>query len=278
MVRPLAALVVAVAAALAVTSAALAAFPGPYAVQGGEGVLSKDGSLRFIAARSAEGTFVSAISTKDQSVQMSRTFDRSLGVVTLTPGGPGEGLTRDGSALVLETAGFAAKTQFVVLRTHDLSTQGSFTLNGTFAFDALSPDASMLYLIQHKTVNDVNHYVVRAYNLRTHTLLSNRIADKTQARWIMQGWAASRAVSANGRWVYTLYANPGGYPFVHALDTVAGVAHCVGVPWPQTADQGPLFNFKLALTGNRLAVQRNDGGVYRYIDTKSWRVTKPAVR
>jgi hypothetical protein len=277
MVRRLAAFLV-VVAALAVAPAAFAAFPGPYAVQGGQGVLSKDGSLRFVAQKSAEGTLVSALSTNDQSVQRSRTFDDSLGVVTLTPGGAGEGLTRDGSAFVLQTAGFAPTTRFVFLRTRDLSTQDSFTLKGTYAFDALSPDASMLYLIQHKTLNDVNHYIVRGYDLREHKLLPYRIADKTQKNWVMQGWAVNRATSANGRWVYTLYANPGGYPFVHALDTVRGVAHCVGVPWPQTTEQGEVFDFTLALEGKRLAVLQSNRSVYRYINTKNWRVTKPSVR
>jgi hypothetical protein len=268
----------AVVAALAAAPGALAAFPGPYAVQGGQGVLSKDGSLRFVAAKSAEGTTVSAISTKDKSVQMSRTFDTALGVVTLTPDGPGEGLTRDGSAFVLQTAGFSTRTQFVVLRTRDLSTQDRFTLKGTFAFDALSPNGSMLYLIQHKTVNDIDHYIVRGYDLRTHTLLPGRIADKTQRSWVMQGWAVARATSANGRWVYTLYANPGGYPFVHALDTVRRVAHCVGVPWPATAEQGELWSFTLTLEGNRLALVQPNRSVYRYINTTSWRLSKPAVR
>jgi hypothetical protein len=277
MVRRLAALLV-VAAAFAVVPAAFAAFPGPYAVQGGQGILGKDGSLRFVAAKSAEGTLVSAISTKDKSVQMSRTLDGALGVVTLSPSGPGEGLLRDGSAFVLQTLGFSATTQFVLLRTSDLATQDRFTLKGTFAFDALSPNGSMLYLIQHKTVNDVEHYIVRAYNLRTHTLLPTRIADKTQKRWVMQGWAVNRTTSADGRWVYTLYANPGGYPFVHALDTVARVAHCVGVPWPQTADQGEVWSFTLALKGNRLALVQPNQSVYRYINTKSWRLSKPAVR
>ena len=52
--------------------------------------------------------------------------------------------------------------------------------------------------------------------------MPGRIADKTQKGWVMQGWPTARATTADGRWVYTLYSNPGGYPFVHALDTVRG--------------------------------------------------------
>ena len=63
-------------------------------------------------------------------------------------------------------------------------------------------------------------------------------ADKAQAGWVMEGSPMTRATSADGRWVYTLYSRPGGYPFVHALDTVNGVAHCIGLPW--RGDQAPM--------------------------------------
>src|SRR6185437_7059308 len=46
--------------ALAVVPIASAAFPGPYGLQGGKGVLSNDGTLRFTATKSAEGTLVKA--------------------------------------------------------------------------------------------------------------------------------------------------------------------------------------------------------------------------
>ena len=135
----------------------------------------------------------------------------------------------------------------------------------------------MLYLIQHSSTQDIQHYVVRAYDLNAHKLLPGRIADKTQKSWVMQGWAVSRVTSASGRWVYTLYANPGGYPFIHALDTVKGVAHCVGLPWPATnGDQTQVFNFALALgpQGKTLAVKYSGGMVYRYVNTTNWKVSK----
>jgi hypothetical protein len=267
-----------VLAALAAAPAAFAAFPGPYAVQGGQGVLSKDGSLRFVAKKAAEGTVVQAISTRDQSIQQTRAFDGALGIPTLSFNGAGEGLMPDGSAFVLQTAGFASSTQFFLVSTRDLTPVDSFTVKGTFVFDALSPDGKKLYLIQHRTTNDVEHYIVRGYDLAAHRLLPGRIADKAQRSWVMQGWAVNRATSVDGRWVYTLYANPGGYPFVHALDTVRGVAHCIGVPWPQTQEQGMVFNFRLTLTGHRLAVRWPSGSTYRVIDTRSWKVSKPAVR
>jgi hypothetical protein len=80
----------------------------------------------------------------------------------------------------------------------------------------------------------------------------------------------------NGRWAYTLYANPGGFPFIHALDTVRGVAHCVGVPWPQTeTNQNKVFNFRLVLRGKTLVIKDGIGGTYRVVNTTNWHVSKP---
>lgn len=266
--------------ALAVVPIASAAFPGPYGLQGGKGVLSNDGTLRFVATKDAAGTLVTATSTKDGSVKMSRTFEGQLGIPTLQYGKLGEGVSRDGKTFVLETAGLTATSQFLIVSTSDLSTIDSFTLKGTYAFDALSPNGSMMYLIQHKTAQDVEHYIVRGYDLQAHRLLPQRIADKAQESWVMQGWAVTRATSPTGRWVYTLYANPGGFPFVHALDTVNSVAHCVGLPWPATSsqEQGAVFNFTLGLKGHQLSVRYAGGSVYRTINTTSWKVSKPIAR
>jgi hypothetical protein len=262
--------------ALVIVPGASAAYPGPYAVQGGDGVLSTDGSLHFIAFGSGEATVVRANKSSDGTTTMSRTLTGAFGVPMISTTGPGEGMFRDGSTFVLQSTGWHPLTQLLLLRTQDLSTVASINLRGTFAFDALSPNGTMLYLIQHRTVQDVEHYVVRAYNLKTRKLVPGRIADKTQTNWVMQGWAVTRATSSNGRWVYTLYANPGGTPFVHALDTVKGVAHCVGIPWPATdTSQSEVYNFRLTLDGTKLAVRMGAGGdVYRYIDTTNWQVSK----
>jgi hypothetical protein len=265
--------------ALAVVPSALAAFPGPYGLQGGPGVLSSDGTVSFTAEKAAGGTLISAVSRDGGATLRSRTIEGAWGIPTLQYGKPGEGLSRDGKTFILENVGFENTSKFMFLSTSDLSTVDSFTLDGTYVFDALSPSSSMMYLIQHQTTQDVNHYVVRGYNLHTHTLLPRRIADKTQASWVMQGWAVTRATSANGRWVYTLYANPGGFPFVHALDTVNSVAHCVGLPWPATnSQQGAVFNYSLRLKGHMLAVRYQGGSVFRTINTTNWKVSKPVAR
>ena len=93
----------------------------------------------------------------------------------------------------------------------------------------------------------------------------------------MQGDAATRTTSLDGRWVYTLYTNPGGTPFIHALDTERGVAHCIGIPWT-SPDQNGLLNVVLTLHGDRLAVHWRSGRQWLDVDTASWRVSPAAGR
>jgi hypothetical protein len=261
--------------ALAVVSVASAAYPAPFALQGGHGVLSNNGAIRFVASAAGESTLVRAYKTKDGSTLMSQSVAGSFGVPMLTQTGPGGGMFRDGTTFVLQSMGLKGTTQFVLLRTADLGIRDQIVLKGTFAFDALSPDGSKLYLIQHTSAQDIQHYIVRAYDLGAHELVPGRIADKTQKNWVMQGWTVARATTANGRWAYTLYANPGGFPFIHALDTVRGVAHCVGVPWPQSdSNQGRVFDFKLALRGKMLVIKAGSGLTYRVVNTTNWHVSK----
>jgi hypothetical protein len=265
-------LVLVVMGALAVVPVALGAYPSPYAAQGGQGVMSKDGSLRYVALKSGEDTTIRAVRTSDGSVAMSQSVAGSFGVPMLTAGGPGGGLFRDGSTFVLQSTGYAANTSFQLVRAGDLALGETIALKGTFAFDALSPDGSRLYLIQHTSVNDLQHYVVRAYDLGTHTLLPGKIADKTQKGWVMQGFPVARATTADGRWAYTMYWNPNGFPFVHALDTVNGVAHCVG--FAATSPSGALVDYKLSVKGGKLMIRARSGVLYRVIDRTTWKVTR----
>jgi hypothetical protein len=262
--------------ALAVVSVASAAYPAPFALQGGQGVLSNNGAIRFVASAAGESTLVRAYKTKDGSTLMSQTINGSFGVPMLTSSGPGGGMYRDGSTFILQSMGSLATTQFVLLSTADLGIRDQIVLKGTFSFDALSPDGSKLYLVQHTSAQDIQHYIVRRYDLSAHQLTPGRIADKAQKSWVMKGWTIDRVTTANGRWAYTLYANPGGFPFVHALDTVRGVAHCVGVPWPQSdSNQSKVFNFQLSLRGKMLLIKQGTGSTYRVVNTTNWHVSKP---
>jgi hypothetical protein len=273
MVRRLGFLLV-VTAALAVVPAASAAYPAPFAVQGGRGLASLDGSVHYVTLKTGSNTRIVALGAQAGET-VSRTVSGAYGIATLTQAGLTGGLFHDGSAFVLQSIGLKPISHFVVVRSKDLMPRQTIALKGTFGFDAVSPDGSMLYLIQHTSTQDIQHYIVRAYNLQTHKLMKRRVADKTQKSWIMQGWAVDRVTSADGRWAYTLYSNPGGYPFVHALDTVRGVAHCIGVPW--RGDPNEPWNMRLALNadGRSLAVNQTSGSTFVAIDVANWKISYP---
>jgi hypothetical protein len=262
-----------VLAALAGAPSALASYPAPLAEQGGLGVVSRDGASRFVALPSGTDTVVAKIGIADGTLRKSQVFYGSFGIPVLVHGAAGDGLSRDGSFFVLQSATPGPTTDLRIVSTHDLSILDSVTLNGSFAYDALSPDGTTLYLIQHTSVNDFQHYVVRAYDLDAHTLLPGRIADKAQKSWVMQGFPVARATSAGGRWVYTLYDNPGGYPFIHALDTVRAVAHCIGLPL-SSSNQVPLAKVVLSLHGTTLRVDRKSGKPWLSVNTTTWRVSQ----
>jgi hypothetical protein len=273
MVRRLGSLLVALGA-LALPAAASAAYPAPFAVQGGTGLSNLDGTVHYVAQKSGAGTRITALTAAGDEAAASLTLRGEYGIATLTQSGLTGGLFHDGSAFVAQSLGLGSTSSFVVIGTKDLVPHQTITLKGTFGFDALSPDGAKLYLIQHTSTRDVQHYIVRAYDLRTHKLLRGRVADKAQKSWVMQGWPVDRATSSDGRWAYTLYTNPGGYPFVHALDTVRGIAHCIGVPW--RGNQNEPWNMRLALNeeGRSLAVNRT-GGTFVSIDVSTWKISYP---
>ena len=195
---------------------------------------------------------LATIQAKDGQVLTSLDIPGSYGIPTINWTQGGDSLSHDGRLLVLGKTQPTSPSAFLVYDPRSFRLKQRIALPGNFSFDALSPDGTRMYLVQHTRAasGDYAHYVVRAYDLRTKKLLPGRIADRTQRSWVMNGYPLTRVSSADGRWVYTLYQNGGdGYPFVHALDTVRGVAHCIGLPMTNG-----LYNLVLSLHGSTLAV------------------------
>ena len=251
--------------ALVVVPTALSAGggPSPGVLQGGDGVLG--GGIRYVTVGDGRTSQLESIRAKGGQVLGWVNLPGGWGIPAVTFDGTTGGLARNGSTLVLGQTGYGTCTprgcallrstsRFAIFTPKTLRRRATFALKGDFAFDALSPDGRRLYLIQHTSATNLNRYVVRAYDLGRGALLPGAIADRTQRGWVMQGSPVARATTPNGRFVYTLYQNPGGYPFVHALDTVRGVAHCVGLPW--TGDQSEIGTMKLTLAdgGRTLAI------------------------
>ena len=282
------ALLVCCAALLLAPSALADGGPDPGVLQGGAGIANTGGTVRFVTVQAGRLTTLEAIATRGGQVVGSRVMRGGWGIPLVDYGGTTGGLAADGRTLVLAQSGyqgvctkngctpFRRRTSFQIVDTKTLHRRTTVTLPGDYAFDALSPSGKRLYLIQHTSTANTNRYVVRAYDIRQMRLLPGRIADRSQRGWVMQGVPMARATGDGGRFVYTLYANPGGYPFVHALDSVAGTARCIGIPWTREQTTGDLNLLTLSKDGRSLtigAVRPTGPEPYFRLDTVSYRVT-----
>ena len=260
--------------------AAFAGGPSPGVVSGGSGVIGPGGATRYVTVLAGPRTALEAVRVRDGRVVRFGSFPGRFAIPLTTYSGSTGGVSADGLTVVLadasrQSAPLRSSTSFLAVFTKTFETRATITLQGDFAFDALSPDGKTLYLIQHLSPTDTSRYVVRAYDVDNGILLSGSIADKSQRGWVMAGAPVARATGPGGRWVYTLYQRTGGTPFVHALDTMTGVAHCTGIPW--TGDQAAIWNLRLSLGrgGHTLAIHWRNGDRFMLMDTRSWRLSTP---
>jgi len=268
-------------AALVLAPAALADGGTAGVTQGWEGVAAPDGKVRYVTVPGGTGTALAVIRTQGGRVERFTSIPGSWGIPSVTINGTGGGLSSDGRTLILGDASVQSQplrmdSAFLVIDTKMLQTRTVVGLNGDFAFDALSPDARRLYLIQHVSRNDLSRYVVRMYDLQARRLLPRVIADRTQRGWVMAGYPMTRATSPDGRMVYTLYQRSDGFPFIHALDTVSATAHCIGVPW--RGKQDGLWKLRLSLRshGAKLALGWPHGRTFVSVNTRTYRLSHPA--
>ena len=264
-------------ALVALLAAPVALADGGSAPAASRPLLAPGGKIRYVALTHGRSTTVNASRLNGVVIRWRDIRGRwNIPGVTLdgTPGG----LSGDGRTLVLmqlQNVPFPKRSVFQVVRTSDLAPLQRVVLRGNFAFDALSPDGSRLYLIQRVSQRNLSRYIVRAYALDERRLLPGAIADEAQRGWVMAGYPVRRVTSADGRWVYTFYVRSGAYSFVHALDTTRAVAHCIGIPWKGA--QNTLWKLRLSLRdgGRTLRVSWPSGREYLAIARDTWRISHP---
>jgi hypothetical protein len=163
-----------------------------------------------------------------------------------------------------------AQTRFLILG-RGLAPRGSVSLNGDFSFDAISPHGDWLYLIHYTSPQDPTRYLVQGYDLRRWRLSPAPIIDPTAPGEKMRGNPLTRAMSADGRWAYTLYDGGGATPFVHALDTVARSAHCIDLD--SLSANTDLSKLRLAVVGGgkQLEIRGGPQGTIN-VDLRTFRV------
>jgi hypothetical protein len=213
---------------------------GSPAIVGGDDV-----GGRLVALPTERGTVVARIG---ETVYMSRLLDGRYTVPVVALDRTASGHSTDGSTLVLINPRRTfprARTSFVVLNAKNLRVQSYTVLQGDFSFDALSPDGTRLFLIHYLSRRDPTRYEVRALDVPSGKLLPTPIVDKSEPDERMAGFPITRQTTADGRWAYTLYDGAGKEPFVHALDTVNGVAHCIDLEL--LAGRQDLYDLRLGL-------------------------------
>ena len=209
----------------------------PYApglVHGATGVRAPSGVFRYVTLATPRSTIVAAIRIRSGRVLRSGVVRGFYGVPIVAWDNSTGGISGDGRTLVLGSygppPGATGATPFVVLSTRTMRPIKRFQLRGSWAFDAISPDGSRLYLIEYLAAGRNPRYRVRSADSATGRVDPEVIVDRREDEVLMRGQPVTRKGSADGRWAYTLYARPGAEPFVHALDTVEGDAYCVDLP------------------------------------------------
>ena len=259
----------------AIAGAAADGGPGPGISIAGSGVTGPGGQLRYVTLPTATATVLEAIRTRDGAVLRWATIPGTFGIPLVAFDGSGGGLSRDLKTLVLASPpgppglAMGPGTRFAVVDTRTLKTRAVVDLPGGYSYDALSPDASTLYLIQYTSARNVNRYRVRAYDVVARRLLAGAIVDRREPG-PMTGSPMTRATSLDGRWAYTLYSRPSGRPFVHALDTVGRRAVCIDLPWRDR--KNAIWGVRLTLSDGRLVLSRRGVGTLALVDLRTYGV------
>lgn len=233
------------------------------------GVLGPSGHVRYLAASADQTTWLKAIRVPGGKLLRSVTLKGEYGVPAVAYDGTPGGLTRDGKTLVLTTfPGVSPTTRFLFVDTRTLAVRHSIRLGGFWSFDALSPNASTMYLIQFSPGAGEIHYLVRAYDLKARRLIRGAIADKSESG-PMTGLPMSRAVTADGTWAYTLYDKGDGHSaFIHALNTMARAAICIDIDLPGAFGAGRV-RLTLSADEKQLVVRAADGTTLKTLPVPS---------
>jgi hypothetical protein len=231
----------------------------------------------FVTQSTEDGTTLARIDTDGNATVQTRKVGFGFAIPTVAIDKSTSGLSADGKTLVLAQplSGLGARaTQFELINTRSLHMHDAITLAGSYSFDAISPDGSLIYLIEYPSPANPSRYLVRAYDVHAGHLLRAPVIDPSEAGQPMTGKPVTRAMSPNGQWAYTLYKGSDEGPFVHALNTSGRSAKCVdldGLNLPKNLSGSRLV---VSGEGDQLTIVRH-GNELGTIDTHTFAVSPP---
>ena len=233
-----------------------AAGDGPSTSRGAgpNGVLVPDGRQRLTALPASSRTVLTRSQAHGGRVLQVALLPHIWNVPVVAYDGTASGLSANTRTLVLmQDARTLPRrlSRFAVVDARRFTLRHTIVLKGDWSFDALSPDASTLYLTQ-VLGRKANRYAVRAYDMRAHRLLKDPVVDPSEPDEPLRGVPVTRTTGPGGRWEYTLYSG-GDKPFVHALDTARRTSICIDLP-RRVARSKRMWQFRLELRGAQIAV------------------------
>lgn len=223
-------------------------------------------------------TLVMRVSTDGARVENWRFIKGNLTVPIVAYDSSTTGLSADGRTLVLAKPrmGYGRRSSvFQVLDAKTLDPKKTIRLRGDFTLDGVSPDGGRIYLI-HYTLRRgaIGRYEVRMYDVLSGELDPRPVIDPREPDEQMNGTPITRVMSADGRWDYTLYAGNSGTPFLHALDTEAGTAHCVDLDALKHVANPMMLRMSAGSDGGLTVTQR--GHPLVTIDPATFAVASPS--
>ncbi|MDX6450127.1 MAG: hypothetical protein QOH16_176 [Gaiellaceae bacterium] len=244
---------------------------------GSQGVTVPGGPDRYVTINDGKTTLLERIARNGGRVEQTMRMTGTFTIPAVAYDSSASGLSADGGTLVLiqpRQSFPRATTTFALLDVPSLFLRRTFTLRGDFSFDAVSPHGRTMFLINY-TSPDPTRYTVRAYDLTANTLLAKPIVDPAEPSDKMRGGPITRLAGVGGRWAYTLYDGAGATPFVHALDTVTGRAHCTALPMLFGRQDLASLRFRRE-SGTKIGVEAS-GTAVAVVDTATFAASVPPV-
>jgi hypothetical protein len=173
----------------------------------------------------------------------------------------------------------ATSSRFLVLREAGrLSWEVAETLDlkSAFEFDALSPDGSTLYVVEHLDAGSGGRYQVRKVSIASGAVDPTPITDKRFLNEPMAGVPITQLRQTGGL-VLTLYRGPE-HPFVHALNSVDGWAMCIDLPANGASDAAAAQDWGLteSADGETVYAVNATVGIVADIDPNDFTVRRTA--
>jgi hypothetical protein len=219
------------------------------------GVPDSSWATMIAASRSRGTTLVSELDVQQEPPGRSQSIDGDWRLPTIGADPAPMGVSADGRTIVLVEGGPGAgdgRSRFVILSRSFDAKPRIVELDGSFEYDALSPDGATLYVIEHLAAPPEGHYQVRAVDTASGTLREGVVVDKQNLNEPMAGYPIAQLRQPNG-FVFTLYRGAE-HPFIHALSSADGWAICIDLPATGADDAAAALDWGLTASADGHAV------------------------